>query len=97
MWIMRISGMKTTKYQCFVLCLKTYIPSHVPRLPPMMLAKNRAFSETLQTCFFALCLSIPMSKNPITFIIARYTKIVFLMFSFIFIHPNKVACAEDKV
>lgn len=62
--INRIKGMKTTKYQCFVLCLKTYIPRVVPNAPPIKATKNKLASLILHAPRLARDLSIPIKENP---------------------------------
>ena len=66
-----INGIPTTKYQCFVLCLKRYIPAKVPMLPPSRLTRNKVFSGILYLCFMAFLLSINITNTPAIFMIIR--------------------------
>ena len=61
------SGIPITKYQCLVLWRNTYIPAHVPILPPKMLTKNNILSEIRHRCIFALLLSSPIIRKPTRF------------------------------
>ena len=40
---------RNLKYQCFVLCLKTYMPIIAPKLPPIAAMKNIFFSLDKKT------------------------------------------------
>lgn len=60
----KMAGIPTTKYQCFVLWRKVYMPAIEPMLPPKSANKNKVFSGMRQRCFLAFCLSIPMEANP---------------------------------
>lgn len=77
---MQISGIPITKYQCFVLCLNTYIPIHVPILPPSRLHKNNVFSEIRHAFRFAFALSAPIIRKPAIFtnITYKYTNCIFI-------------------
>ncbi len=61
-----------TKYICLVLCLNAYMPSQVPRLPPIKLMRNRVLSfilPILSSLFFrffkALTIFLYLKTEPI--------------------------------
>lgn len=68
----RIKGIPITKYQCFVLCRKAYIPVQVPMLPPRILHINRLFSGIRHWFLIAFFLSAPINRKPTMLMIIRY-------------------------
>ena len=65
------SGTSTQKYQCFVLCLHTSIPSNPPAPPSKKLHKRSNLSGILRPPFFALALSYANNAKVIAVIAAN--------------------------
>lgn len=71
-WMSRMSGKPSIKYQCLVLWRKISIPSIEPRLPPMIAIENRVASGIRKAFLRAFRLSIPIKANPIILVKIKY-------------------------
>lgn len=81
--------MPHTKYQCLVLCLKSFMPKIEPTLPPKMATKKSVASEIRQDLLMAFRLSIPIRAKPMRLIIRIYP-IIHIDVFIIFTPKNKV-------
>lgn len=61
-------GIPAENLYFFVLCLKTFIPEYMPRLPKAKAHKKRKFSEMRVFLFSASFLSINITKKENKFI-----------------------------
>lgn len=68
----RITGRPTENIRCFVLCRNRYIPSILPRLPPITATNNSVASGMRQRFLMARRLSDSISMNPAALIRSRY-------------------------
>ncbi len=68
---MKIAGIPTTKYQCFVLSWKVRIPIMQPTLPPITAVRKNVDSRTRQRFLTALRLSMPIMAKPVRLMTAR--------------------------
>ena len=73
-----IKGKPKVNFKCLVLCLKVYIPSISPKLPPKIHKIKKDFSLILHLCNIALFLSTYIKINDSKFINKKYININFI-------------------
>ena len=68
-----MSGKKSAKYQCFVLCLRRYIPRHPPTPPKRPVNRNSLFSVPVGKVEFVYYLFCSIIGKFLAFICCFHT------------------------